>query len=277
MKKIIVISVSIIIVLLCVFCLFACDNDESSDERAISFVTICDGKQEETIATKVKVGETVNLTTYINLLPESDEISIGHYNYTGPFWDEACFHKHDDDLTITSDSTFYIKKTSEGVPLINFVLEGKSYTLAVDKTQPINVYDFITCAYGKSSVPSQFEFYKDENMTDKIGLTYFSYKECNLNFWNSYTIYVKKHQIATVTFCLHDINGCATSFNVRILVDELLTTELFQNLYREYFNDKTFTLSKAIFYSDKDLTNQIYYAANANQNTIHVDYSVVSA
>lgn len=260
----------------CFATLIACDNDKPSDERTVSFVTVSDGKQEEVFTATIKVGETVNLSTYISLLPKSNGISIGHYNYTGPFWDEACFHKHDDDLAITSNATFYVKKTSEGIPLINFVLEGKSYTLAVDKTQPISVSDFITCAYGKASAPSQFEFYKDENMTDKIELIDFSYKECDLNFRNSYSIYVKKHQIANITFCLHNINGCATSFVGRILTDELLTAELFQNLYREYFNDKTFTLSKAIFYSDKDLTNQVYYAENANQNTIHVDYSVIS-
>ena len=168
------------------------------------------------------------------------------------------------------------QKTNEGVPIINFMLDGKSYTLSVDKTQPINVFDFITCAYGKASVPSQFEFYRDENMTDKIELVDFSYKECDLSFWNSYTIYVKSHQLASVKFCLHDINGCATSFNAHILTDELLTAELFQNLYREYYNDKAFTLSKAVFYSDKNLTNQIYYATNETQNTIHVDYSIVS-
>ena len=266
----------ILLILLCCFItLIACNADTSSNTCTVTFITVLDGEKADIYTTTVTIGDTINLSSFKNVLPTTNT-TIGHYNYTGPFWDEACFHKHDDDLAITSNATFYIKKTNEGVPIINFMLDGKSYTLSVDKTQPINVFDFITCAYGKASVPSQFEFYRDENMTDKIELVDFSYKECDLSFWNSYTIYVKSHQIASVKFCLHDINGCATSFNAHILTDELLTAELFQNLYREYYNDKTFTLSKAAFYSDKNLTNQIYYATNETKNTIHVDYSIVS-
>lgn len=265
-----------LLILLCCFAtLTACNNGVSPNTCTVTFIIVLDGEKTDRYTTTVNIGDTIDLSSFNNILPATNT-TIGHYNYTGPFWDEACFHKHDDDLAITSNATFYIKKTNEGVPIINFMLDGKSYALAVDKTQPINVFDFITCAYGKASVPSQFEFYKDENMTDKIELVDFSYKECDLSFWNSYTIYVKNHQIASVKFCLHDINGCATSFNTHILTDELLTTELFQNLYREYYNDKTFTLSKAVFYSDKNLTNQIYYATNETQNTIHVDYSIVS-
>lgn len=192
MKRFTVVYILSILVVICALCLTSCDNDKPSDERTVSFVTVSDGKQEEVFTAKVKVGETVNLSTYISLLQKSNGISIGHYNYTGPFWDEACFHKRDDLLQVTDDMTLYVKKCSESASVVDFVLDGETYTLIPDENQNLSVTDFVTTAYGKYADASDFKFYKDKEMTQEISFEGLVYTELNLSFWNRYTVYVKR-------------------------------------------------------------------------------------
>ncbi len=182
-----------LILILLTISLFACNNDTNDNNTCnITFVVIDNGNKVQSYSTKIEHGKTIDKSTFINLLDTPSD-SVGGTQYTGPFWDEECIHKHNDDLPIKYDIVLYVKETNPSIPLVCFVLNDKTYTIALDnENSSCDVYDFIFTAYGKKSNAVDFEFYSDENHTQKITLVGDSYKQCSLNIFNRYTVYVKK-------------------------------------------------------------------------------------
>lgn len=193
MKKALLCCIVIMLAICCFALLTACDKEQSSDDCEIKFVTVSGGTTAETYTTKVARGQTIGLPDYLAFVskPGPDDIG-GHYNYTGLFWDEACFHKRDDSLQVTDDMTLYVKKCSESTSVVDFILDGETYTLIPDESQNLSVTDFVTTAYGKYADASDFKFYKDKEMTQEISFEGLAYTELNLSFWNRYTVYVKR-------------------------------------------------------------------------------------
>lgn len=193
MKKYVFWLILIILTVCCFALLTACDKEQSSDDCEIKFVTVSGGTTAETYTTKVARGQTIGLPDYLAFVskPGPDDIG-GHYNYTGFFWDEECFHKRDDSLQVTNSMTLYVKKRSESTSVVDFILDGETYTLIPDENQNLSVTDFVTTAYGKYVDASIFRFYKDKEMTQEISFEGLAYTELDLGFWNRYTVYVKQ-------------------------------------------------------------------------------------
>lgn len=117
--------------------------------------------------------------------------------------------------------------------------------------------------------PNKFDFFKDEQCTEKLELTGYEYKTCASDFWQRYTVYVKKHNVATINFCIHEnSNVCTSSFEALVRTDETLSSKLFERLYREYYGDDSRSFVNVTFYSDETLENAITVAGELTK--IHV-------
>lgn len=245
----------------------ACDDTENENECTVTFVT-SGIESVERYEKTIKKGETVSIDDFIALADKTTK--IGNSIYTGLYNDSSCVFKRDDSIPINENTTLYVKKSAEGTPVVNFVLDGKTYSIAVEKTKTVGVFDFIASAYGKSSIPEQFDFFKDERCTEKLELTGYTYKTCASDFWQRYTIYVKKHNVATINFCIHeDGSECASSFEALVRTDETLSSDLFEKLYREYYGDDSRSFENVTFYSNETLANVITVAGELTK--IHVN------
>lgn len=245
----------------------ACDDTENENECTVTFVT-SGIESVERYEKTIKKGETVSIEDFIALADKTTK--IGNSIYTGLYNDSSCVFKRDDSIPINANTTLYVKKSAEGTPVVNFVLDGKTYSIAVGKTKTVGVFDFISSAYGKSAIPEQFDFFKDERCTEKLELTGFEYKTCASDFWQRYTIYVKKHNVATINFCIHeDGSECASSFEALVRTDETLSSDLFEKLYREYYGDNSRSFENVTFYSNETLENVITVAGELTK--IHVN------
>lgn len=261
--------IAMLIVVCLSLALVAC-NDVEKDEYTVTFVTSGVGEIERHEKT-VKSGATISLADFTAF--QGDSSKIGNNIYTGLFSDSSCVFKRDDSQPITQNTVVYVKKSAEGTPIINFILNGEKFPLAVEKTKTVGVFDFITSAYGKSAIPEQFDFFKDEKCTEKIDLNGYSYKSYAFDFWQRCTIYVTKHPVSTIDFCIHISGGeCTSSFGALVRTDEPLNASVFQSLYRAYFNNDAYTVSKAKFYSDSSLTIEVASAGELKK--IHVNIEV---
>ena len=241
--------------------------NENSDECVVTFITENGGK-EVRYEKAVKAGALVTLQDFTSL--QNGDSSVGHSVYTGFFRNSNCVFKFDDEEPIRHDTTLYVKQSPEGTPVLNFVLDGKTYPLAVVRTKTVSSFDFIASAYGKSAIPEQFDFFKDEQCTEKIDLTGFNYKSCTFDFWQKCTIYVKKHDVATVAFCIHNDGGeCATTFDALVRTDENLNAQSLQEQYSAYTGGATLDFANAKFYSDATLNAEI--SSIGNLKTVHVN------
>ncbi len=241
--------------------------DKNSEKIVVTFITIGNGNESRYEKT-VNTGDMITMSDFTEL--KNEDASVGHSVYTGFFRDSNCVFKFDDSEPIHHDTVLYVKQSPEGTPVINFILEGKTYPLAVERTKTVSVFDFIASAYGKSSIPEQFDFFKDEQLTEKIDLTGYNYQSCTFDFWQKCNIYVKRHEIATVEFCIHNNGGnCTTSFSALIRTDENINAQLLQSLYSAYYGNTSLNFTNAIFYSDATLENAITTVGKIK--TVHVD------
>lgn len=265
MKKTIL-CLTIVSILVLGVAIFAGCN-ENSDECVVTFITENGGK-EVRYEKAVKAGALVTLQDFTSL--QNGDSSVGHSVYTGFFRNSNCVFKFDDEEPIRHDTTLYVKQSPEGTPVLNFVLDGKTYPLAVERTKTVISFDFIASAYGKSAIPEQFDFFKDEQCTEKIDLTGFNYKSCTFDFWQKCTIYVKKHDVATVAFCIHNDGGeCATTFDALVRTDENLNAQSLQEQYSAYTGGATLDFANAKLYSDATLNAEI--SSIGNLKTVHVN------
>lgn len=142
----------------------ACDDTENKNECTVTFVT--SGLESvERYEKTVKKGETVSIEDFIALTGETTR--IGNSIYTGLYNDSSCVFKRDDSIPISENTTLYVKKSAEGTPVVNFVLDRKTYSLAVEKTKTLGVFDFIASAYGKSAIPEQIRLFQRRAMHRK--------------------------------------------------------------------------------------------------------------
>lgn len=265
MKKVISCLALVSILILGVALFVGCDNN--SEKIVVTFITTNNGNESRYEKT-VNEGDLISINDFIEL--NGKDSSIGHSIYTGFFRDSNCVFKFDDSEPIHHDTVLYVKQSPEGTPIINFILEGKTYPLAVERTKTVSVFDFIASAYGKSSIPEQFDFFKDEQLAEKIDLTGYNYQSCTFDFWQKCNIYVKKHEIANVEFCIHNNGGnCTTSFSALIRTDENIDAQSLQNLYSAYYGNASLNFTNAAFYSDATLETAITSVGTIK--TVHVD------
>ncbi len=265
MKKTIICLTLVSILVFSVALFVGCDNN--SEKIVVTFITTGNGNESRYEKT-VNDGDLITMSDFTAL--QNGDSSIGHGIYTGFFRDSNCVFKFDDSEPIRHNTVLYVKQSPEGTPVINFILEGKTYPLAVERTKTVSVFDFIASAYGKSSIPEQFDFFKDEQLTEKIDLTGYNYQSCTFDFWQKCNIYVVKHEIATVAFCIHNNGGdCTTSFSALIRTDENINAQLLQSLYSAYYGNTSLNFANATFYSDATLKTAI--TSVGTLKTIHVD------
>lgn len=264
--------------LILVFALIACvavfvGCNEKDNNCVVTFV-VSGGSQDARYEKTVTPGTLVKMSDFNDLI--GDDFAVGKGIFTGFFRDSNCVFKFDDSEPICNDTTLYVKHSNAGTPVLNFVLDGNTYPLAVDRTDTVNVYDFILSAYGKSAYAEQFDFFKDEQCTEALNLTDYNYKSCEFDFWYNCKIYVKKHDVAIVNFCTHNNSSeCTTSFSARIRTDKTLDADMFAKFYSAYTGDTSFTATNATFYSDASLKNEIHTAGKCT--TVHVNVPSANA
>lgn len=233
-------------------CFVACDDVK--DNCTVTFVTSGIGVVERYEKTIVK-GDVIRFEDFNEAREKSTQ--IGCFVYTGLYLDSSCVFKRDDSTPIFCDTTVYVKKSAEGTPVVNFVLDGENHFLAVEKSKTVGVFDFIASAYGKSAIPEQFDFFKDEQCTEKLILNGYSYKTCSFDFWQRCNIYVKKHDVANVEFCIHNGGESCSTFLALVRTDEPLGTNTLQMIYNAYFGEGVVSVQNAVFYSDEELEDEI--------------------
>lgn len=232
MKKVVTLVLILLsIVSLCIT-LCACDNNKN-DCITITVIVRESGQisQESYSIVKPK-GSCVSLDDFDKFIHPEQEISFGYSAYAGLYIDEECIFKHDEDCQINNDITLYIRHNGGVVPTINFVLDGKTYSMIAPNEKSITAFDFIATAYGKSAIPEEFDFFVDENCTVPLELIGENYKTCYRNIFNAYTIYVKKTEVNH--FCFkYTMNGThINSFNALLRVDTVLD----EDFVKEYVN-----------------------------------------
>lgn len=100
-------------------------------------------------------------------------------------------------------------------------------------------------------------FFKDEQCTEKLILNGYSYKTCSFDFWQRCNIYVKKHDVANVEFCIHNGGESCSTFLALVRTDEPLGTNTLQMIYNAYFGEGVVSVQNAVFYSDEELEDEI--------------------
>lgn len=265
MKKFVSCFVIVFTLIACIAVFVGCN--EKKDECIVTFI-VSNGTQDVRYEKTITSGELVKMSDFNNL--KDNDFTIGNGIFTGFFRDSNCVFKYDDSEPIQNDTTLYVKQSREGTQVLNFVLDGITYPLAVERTRMVNAYDFLISAYGKSAYVEQFDFFKDEQCSERLDLNGYNYKSCEFDFWNNCKIYVKKHDITTINFCIHNDSGaCTTSFDVLIRTDKNLDATMFAELYSAYIGDNPFTAATVAFYSDKNLKNKITTVGTCT--TIHVN------
>lgn len=249
MKKTIIATVMIGI-LLCSFLLVSCDKN---DTCAVTFVLVEENGTTSQKTISVDIGSTINTSIYLNTIEKSDTQNWGAPNYYGLYYDKECIFKRNDDKSVEGNETVYIKAVYRTNQL-TFVMGDNTYSIPVDPTQEISVFDFITCAYGKSCRPEEFDFFTDEAMENPITLDGYSYKTAERQVFLGYVIYVKQYEMLNVNFNVEDKE---THFHAYVRKNSPLNAEIYQQLYSAYFNEEAVPSLSLKFYADSNNTTEL--------------------
>lgn len=230
MKKTTAIILTFVLIL--GLCIVLCACSDSNNVTITVIVRESGQISQESYSIVKPKGSCVSLDDFDEFIHPSQEISFGYSAYAGLYIDEECIFKHDEDCQINNDITLYIRHNGGVVPTINFVLDGKTYSMIAPNDKSITAFDFIATAYGKSAIPEEFDFFVDENCTIPLDLVEQNYKNCYRDVFNRYYVYVKKTEVHFFNF-EYSINGTSiSSFDALLRVDTVLNEEFI----KEYVN-----------------------------------------
>lgn len=250
MKKTVIATV-LLFILLCLFLLVSCDKNDACD---VTFVLVEENGSTSQKTISIDIGSTISTSTYLNAIEKSNTQSWGAPNYYGLYYDKECVFKRDDDKPVDGSETVYIK-TVYGTNQLTFVLGENTYSIPVDPTQEIGIFDFITRAYGKSCRPEEFDFFTDATMENPLTLEGYSYKIAERQVFLGYVIYVKQYEMLNVNF---NIENKDAHFNAYVRKNSPLNAEVYQQLYSAYFNEEAAPSQSLKFYADSNKTTEIH-------------------
>lgn len=183
----------------------ACDDNKENDEKAeekLITLTVYEANvnpNEPTLVHQQKSGQRFTVSDYYYVLNGGQTI-YGPILTLGFYYDTQCTQKVHRESVFDSDTNLYVLWITPGMEtyMIDFVVDGDSYTLYQESKTALSVDDFAVSAYGKEIDRTKLQFFSDEEMTNQIDIVGKTYDDLNLEQterfapnWHFKTIYVK--------------------------------------------------------------------------------------
>lgn len=183
----------------------ACDDNKENDEKAeeklitLTVYEVNVNPNEPTLVHQQKSGQRFTVSDYHYVIYDGQTV-YGPIFTLGFYYDAQCTQKVHSETVFDSDTNLYVLQIIPAMEtyMIDFVVDGDSYTLYQESKTALSVDDFVMSAYGKEIDRTKLQFFSDEEMTNQIDIVGKTYDDLELEqtdqftpYWHFKTIYVK--------------------------------------------------------------------------------------
>lgn len=197
MKKAILSIFCIVLIVMAIPTFVACNEKE--EFVAVSVYVVDNGNLQKTpIVINKKKGELFSYNDYKEVTKATYSTQTNLYFFT----DSTCKTRYDDETQLSNDISLYIDSRYLHHPknstcVIDFIFDGKTYSMFKDIDETLSYQDFAQTAYGKPIDVSRIWFYTDDEMQNELDigdkpLSKLGLKIIGMLYSLSTTIYVKQ-------------------------------------------------------------------------------------